>query len=158
MTPPDPLYCPVCQEPLRSLQTHEIVFQNCHTCGGTWLYHAAIERVMHSVEASSAAEIVGQQVTGQEVTRSTDIPCPVCWQPMQVTRLGWADVEVDTCPRHGTWYDPSELHRMAVAAGEQQDKRALSEPDGSRAADIAVGAGDTLSTGEIIFSILSMIP
>jgi len=41
-------------------------------------------------------------------------PCPTCSQTM--TRLTRYDVEIDTCPMHGTWFDAHELCALARAS------------------------------------------
>ncbi len=68
-----------------------------------------------------------------EVTRE----CIECGTRMQATVVGELGITLDTCARHGTWFDAGELSRVARWFAEQGVE--LDEPGDSTVDPITLG-------------------
>jgi hypothetical protein len=66
------------------------------------------------METLQAATQLGDRAQYRAPT-APPLACPACAEPMLRTRVARAEVELDTCARHGTWYDRDEMGRVAAA-------------------------------------------
>ncbi len=86
--------------------------QGCQPCKGVWLDNAAFGAVR---EHRYAAIVRAMGPRPPPTTRYGGgvISCPVCQAGMTKTKL--ADVALDHCSSHGTWFDRGELEAVASA-------------------------------------------
>lgn len=108
----------------------------CQTCGGVWLDNVG------SMQAASGeigelprwtAAALAEQVKPakkehpgardayrQPAARAKDArllgACPACAKPLQRVYVAAADVTLDVCASHGTWFDAHELTRVVSQA------------------------------------------
>lgn len=116
MSSAPPALCPRCRMPMFVGTASGVVVQGCGTCGGVWLDAASARRVAEALPADALN--LAQNVAGfakMAADLDAPAPCPVCAKRMQRSRVALANLEIDVCPAHGTWYDKSELHRFAEA-------------------------------------------
>lgn len=103
--------CPACRGPLRAAPLRWNVL-TCDACGGVWADRAAADRIANVVDHDLL--IVGREAAKRaEVVAigSESRACPVCAKPL--ARMKVADVSLDMCAEHGTWYDRDELGRVS---------------------------------------------
>jgi len=115
------LSCPRCQEPLRGLQSPQVPFDACHSCGGIWLGQAATDTLLadHALDTLRLVDRVADRSVSRPDTTATDLPCPVCRDPMDVVPFPEAAAEVDLCRHHGWWFDRDELRAVVAALNPQ---------------------------------------
>jgi len=111
---PGVLLCPRCDSKLFGANTGAITIHGCGMCGGIWLDNAASKRVVERMEpvALDLADCASSRAQHTVDKTETGIPCAVCGQAMQRTRVAEATVDVDICPEHGTWFDCDEMQRV----------------------------------------------
>lgn len=108
------------------------MLDECPGCEGVWLDSASFDRVC--AEREQQAAVLGaaapasddQSATGQGAPVRY-IPCPECAGLMN--RINFAKcsgVIVDTCKKHGIWFDRDELRRIVefIRAGGLDKSRA----------------------------------
>ncbi len=107
------LNCPHCKTPLHSQQVWPSLIHGCGRCGGVWLDAHACMRLVRSADpkilelAKRAASNAVNPVSGAEPRG-----CPVCNATMAHSVV--KDVTLDACAQHGTWFDATELGRVAA--------------------------------------------
>jgi Zn-finger nucleic acid-binding protein len=91
-----------------------MTIHGCGMCGGIWLDNAASKVVVERMEpiALDLADSASSRAQHTVDKTETGIPCAVCGQAMQRTRVAQATVDVDICPEHGTWFDCDEMQRV----------------------------------------------
>jgi Zn-finger nucleic acid-binding protein len=85
---------------------------DCTRCGGQFVEHDALREL---VERHDRFEVVGRKPPSLAPvdTRVRYVACPVCRSLMNRRTFGaGSGVVVDTCAKHGTWFDPGELPRV----------------------------------------------
>ena len=107
--------CPVCHEPLFTIEDLEIELDFCGECQGFWLDTGELDLLLGEHQLSEEFLSGGDlKHTEGEAKR----PCPICSTMMekQVTK-GAAPIVYDLCPKkHGMWFDKGELHDILKAA------------------------------------------
>lgn len=128
------LVCPRCAAPLRPLRSRSIEMLGCHQCGGVWLDNASSKRVIDTLcdDTIDKSESLAR-FAQRPPDRAQDIACPSCRNPLQRWTVPEANVDVDWCGEHGTWFDKDEL---AVVARTYAARRAYG--GGARVAGAAV--------------------
>jgi Zn-finger nucleic acid-binding protein len=127
--------CPRCGTAMISARSHSAQMFGCAGCGGIWLDNACSRRVIESLcgdtlnKASSLA-----QFAQRSADRAARIACPSCTAPLERWTVAEANVEIDFCAAHGTWFDRDEL---ATVARAHAARRAYG---GGAAAGVAAGA------------------
>jgi len=110
--------CPRCSSALHTRQVDDILFDECTGCGGVFLDHVAIQRVIGE-RAQRRAEALLETLPRRElraVPAAGDkmyLPCPVCHIIMnrRLFAVG-TGVIIDVCRVHGTFLDAGELPRV----------------------------------------------
>jgi Zn-finger nucleic acid-binding protein len=106
------LACPHCRHALHDGAHAGVSFHACQTCGGVWLDNQASHAVARHADAMllSLVERIASQAApfASLVERPA---CPVCSTALARARV--AEIEVDVCNMHGTWFDREELHAVA---------------------------------------------
>ena len=121
--------CPRCDMQLFAGEKDEIRVEACGRCGGIWFADEHAKRAL--ALGSRAAEELARRV--EAVTRPRPrndmklLPCPECKDSMKrMTVRGAAHQHgpaVDTCARHGTWFDRDELRpAMGLMRGENAEE------------------------------------
>lgn len=117
--------CPRCVVPLQSRQVADMTVEDCATCGGVFLDHRAIDRIIadHQHERAEALLASVRAAAPRPVTSTTDSAiCPRCNGTMErrLSATG-AGVVLDVCRPHGVYLDAGELH--AIVAFVERDAR-----------------------------------
>ncbi len=146
------LACPRCHEPLLVARSPNAELHGCRLCGGIWLDGSAAQRLTHALEGPELGLV---DAAARHASRAANllepVHCPVCATPCMRWNAG-GGVEVDTCRSHGTWFDASELRRIAQAAlvsrayGQNLTGRAPPPP---RAATTAQGDSDSSVASDV---------
>lgn len=115
-----------------------VLFQACIECGGVWLDTASLQKLL----VAPAPEIVVLARTVDDNARSARdvtpaLACPVCGEPLVRRHQASSGIRLDSCERHGTWFDRTELGRFTNVFAKWQRSRAELE-----AAAAAVGGGE----------------
>lgn len=109
--------CLRCSGQLHGAEADEVTFRGCGACGGIWLDHQSAVRITQKLP-EQAIELVRRatsatQAHGSTMTPSSEpLPCPLCRKSMEHHTFDAAEVTVDACGRHGTWYDHGELGQL----------------------------------------------
>lgn len=123
--------CPACATALTQLLDSIDVVAGCAHCGGAWLDAASCAAVLAGRLSDGAKEFVRHiesELPQLERTAFRDAAkpvtdernCPVCKKPLGEVHLHDANLSVDACPDHGTFFDRGELLRVADTAEAQQ--------------------------------------
>lgn len=133
------LKCPRCSVELFEGQTSNAVLYGCGTCGGVWLDNEASQRIVRTVD-KEVAELATRAQTHASCTVDTvrgGLLCPECERPLRRVHFDQADLDLDICATHGTWFDQGELQKvMNASAGQNLPKlpayapMAVAVPDG----------------------------
>jgi Zn-finger nucleic acid-binding protein len=119
--------CPRCSQiGLASREHGGVLLQACIECGGVWLDRASVQR-MFDAPAAEIAEL-GRRVDDnarsiRDVT--PELVCPSCEATLARRRDANSGIRLDSCARHGTWFDRSELARFASLVAKR--RHALAE-------------------------------
>jgi len=87
--------------------------ERCERCGGVWLAAHSFNELLINSDWQRAVLDSGE-LTGSVAESRTPLRCPDCAHEMRRANLGRrSGVIVDTCRKHGIWFDVGEL-RAAV--------------------------------------------
>jgi Zn-finger nucleic acid-binding protein len=121
------LGCPQCATALTPVQADVALF-SCAQCGGAWIdaqESIAVLQGKHDPSEIQRRSTPPLPRTGPERSR----PCPRCSEAM--LPYPFADVMLDTCPAHGTWFDHAEIERVVKAARRPSNAPLLELPTGA---------------------------
>lgn len=117
--------CPRCESRLRLHEGGRGSFYSCPDCEGIWLSRQAVDRIVDEVRPADGvrypeplprdleAERARRERDGSKERQAPQIRCPVCTHVMRRFPFGGhPTIEVDTCHRHGFWFDADELTRI----------------------------------------------
>lgn len=112
----EPALCPACGMGLVGGRALSCTIYGCGNCGGVWLDGAASAEFAKDphptlVEMAKRAAANAARPGGDVQERR---PCPVCAQLMKRTQYADNHFTLDACARHGTWFDPGELPKVAT--------------------------------------------
>lgn len=106
--------CPRCDKPLSSKEADECHFEACDACGGLWIDHGVVEKIVAKAQQrKSLNALLGKSpIRPSQLTRHKVryLACPVCNELM--FRRNFAQksgVIIDECTAHGLWFDHHEL-------------------------------------------------
>jgi Zn-finger nucleic acid-binding protein len=117
------LECPVCKVPFSVGNTQaKTRVHVCTKCGGVWLDNDASTRIVETFDKASVklSAAAAKKAKGPVVEHST-LDCPTCKKTMRVVRVEIADLDLDVCPEHGTWFDRGELENVSKAFQAQRE-------------------------------------
>lgn len=109
--------CPACRSQLRRAHPAHGVFA-CQGCGGVWA-DASATQALRAASDPSLAAVSGEAAGHATLYVAPDQAgraCPTCGAIMGQTTV--ANVNIDACAAHGTFFDRGELE--AVCAASQQ--------------------------------------
>lgn len=109
--------CPRCVDDkarLRRLRVGDNSVHRCDVCGGVWVTARDFNQLV--VDVDRQEQILSErQLAGQIRPIARPIECPVCGAQLNQANFGRrSGVLVDSCRKHGIWFDAGELRR-AVA-------------------------------------------
>jgi Zn-finger nucleic acid-binding protein len=146
-TPPT-LMCPQCALGLRLVEGEVPLFM-CTQCGGAWIDAQASMDVLQGKADPSVVQRSSKPPsprTGPERSR----PCARCSEAM--LPYPFAEVMLDTCPAHGTWFDQDEIERVVKAARRPTNDASIELPS---SADIWATAKFTV--GMVVMPITALV-
>ncbi len=117
--------CPRCIVALFEGDVGDTKLLACARCGGVWLDPTASRRVARELD-SQVHQIARQFAKGADAPVNGDshgLSCPVCSEALEQKRIAAAEVEIDYCSEHGTWFDRNELNRVAGAVAAAKSVR-----------------------------------
>ncbi len=110
-----PLECPRCDVHLEGRLVGDVLLDECNTCHGIWVDLCALERILSERKQARADVVLGKLPPAgappvpHQQTRMY-IRCPECVDLMNRRLFAkGSGVIVDICPKHGAWFDESEL-------------------------------------------------
>ncbi len=107
--------CPRCRIRLDVLQVGGVTLDECQKCGGFWADEETFTRICSDTEERSAIlSYVGSRETREQpLSQISYVPCPTCKQLMNRNNFARVSgVIIDTCKRHGAWFDADELPKI----------------------------------------------
>jgi Zn-finger nucleic acid-binding protein len=107
--------CPRCRRTLDYLKIEAITLRECQRCGGMWSDVETFESVCADRERQSTVLgfVARRELAAAPPTKISYVPCPECKQLMNRSNFARASgVIIDTCKRHGVWFDADELPRI----------------------------------------------
>jgi Zn-finger nucleic acid-binding protein len=112
-----PVLCPRCRADLHAVVVGNTNLRECPRCEGLWADAASLQQICVDREKQSAvlglAAPVPTSESGALETNIRYVPCPACAKLMnRVNFANCANVVVDVCRDHGTWFDRDELRRI----------------------------------------------
>ncbi len=110
------LQCPRGCGALRRFSLGGVALDECERCSGVWLGQADFQRLCaeeerRAVFLGAESQLRKTPATGVPTVRY--VPCPVCAKLMNRINFGKrSGIVVDSCAKHGTWFDADELRRI----------------------------------------------
>ncbi len=107
--------CPRCKVRLQSLKIDAVSIRECERCGGFWSDVETFEKLCASTEQqASVLGFIGSYVhPDANPSKISYVPCPDCRQLMNRSNFARSSgVIIDTCKRHGVWFDAAELPQI----------------------------------------------
>jgi len=141
---PQTMYaCPRHSTALVETNTGKLRVWHCATCSGLWLpagaFHAKVGHV----------SVIGRG-------RPAGLPCPKDGHAL--TSVIHRGIEVDVCGTcGGIWFDPGELQKILAQSTDPAARRFLDGTSGSNFLDVASGAVDLLSLGDVAGEVVSAV-
>jgi Zn-finger nucleic acid-binding protein len=101
---------------MKQLVLGGISLDECERCAGVWLEQPVFEKLCAEEERRTAflgAEFKGHPTASLATETVRYVPCPDCAKMMNRVNFGKrSGVVVDSCAKHGTWFDADELRRV----------------------------------------------
>jgi Zn-finger nucleic acid-binding protein len=105
--------CPDCRSTLVARRAGVVGYAECARCGGLFLTREAFDAVAKDAGARASVRAAEPEVASREASLSAKFHyrlCPVCRTMMARTNYsGGSGIMVDSCRRHGVWFDHGEL-------------------------------------------------
>lgn len=106
--------CPGCESQLEEIALGNINVAECPKCDGLWVENAKFEEICANREQQSVILGAAGEIPKAELPMNVRyLKCPVCRGLMH--RMNFANcsgVVIDTCKRHGTFFEKHELQRI----------------------------------------------
>lgn len=108
--------CPRGCGTLRRLSLGGVELEECEGCSGAWLEPEVFQRLCAEEERRTVflgAEFQARHAAHSAVNPVRYLPCPDCGVMMNRVNFGKrSGVVLDSCAKHGTWFDADELRRV----------------------------------------------
>ncbi len=106
--------CPRCDDTLHARQAGQHRIHACPGCGGIWLGHPVLRKVLQDKGNDKALNILlGKRHEIDQLPKRHPVaylPCPQCGELMHRRNFaGRSGVIIDECAAHGLWFDRHEL-------------------------------------------------
>lgn len=111
------LNCPHCDKQLHMRKVGDYHMELCSRCGGTWLDHEVLEKILRDKgKQKNATAISGKKIRKLTPLSESDFvyrKCPYCKKIMHRRNFARkSGIVVDECVAHGIWFDKHELARI----------------------------------------------
>jgi len=104
--------CPVCKEPMITLELENVEIDYCQSCEGIWLDAGELEMLLGGSEHT---ESFVKSFTKSGSLTEKERRCPICLKKMEKVLAG--DVLIDRCKKgDGLWLDGGELQQILEKA------------------------------------------
>ncbi|MCG8424977.1 MAG: zf-TFIIB domain-containing protein [Proteobacteria bacterium] len=125
--------CPRCGEPLASDHIGKLSVERCLRCFGVWVSASEFNTLL--VESDRQRHVLERETRHMSETHEeTALLCPACSGELLHQNFGRiSQVMVDTCRKHGIWFDAGELRRAIEFHNTRTAAPALTEPATPRA-------------------------
>ena len=115
--------CPVCKNPMITLELAEVEIDYCTACGGIWLDAGELELLLGNHEqAKNLLDSFEIDSHSSESARK----CPICDKKMQKIVVGTSKptLLIDKCRKgDGLWFDKGELEDIISRANLDRDNK-----------------------------------
>ncbi|MHC4325474.1 MAG: TFIIB-type zinc ribbon-containing protein [Planctomycetota bacterium] len=104
--------CPVCKEPMITMELDNVEIDYCLGCHGIWLDAGELEMFLDGAEGKDRFLASFQKDTHTNEIRRK---CPICLRKMHKVQTGESEpkVLIDRCRKgHGLWLDKGELKEI----------------------------------------------
>ena len=107
------LSCPSCKCGLQAFAGASGGLQDCPKCGGQFVENALLKDLLERKQVMGGLVPSAPRQSNPLDQPVTYRRCPACAEHMQRRNFGGkSGIIVDTCYRHGVWFDPGELPRV----------------------------------------------
>jgi Zn-finger nucleic acid-binding protein len=110
------LHCPRGCGTLLQLTLGDVGLSECEHCSGVWLAQPDFQKLCAEEERRAVflgAESQRRKTPATGVPTVRYVPCPICSKLMNRINFGKrSGIVVDSCAKHGTWFDADELRRV----------------------------------------------
>jgi Zn-finger nucleic acid-binding protein len=116
--------CPRCHTMLVIARADTLSAHGCPRCSGVWLGKDDLSLFVDGLNDNALAAFRAHSaISKDKIDLSEDnLPCPECDSVLTRQRVDFAWLDVDVCPKHGTWFDRGEVERIAEAISQPQSK------------------------------------
>ncbi len=109
--------CPRCSPQnatLHRVKVGDSAVHRCGACGGVWVTARDFNQLIVDVDRQEQV-LSDPQLASPIRPIATPIQCPVCGQELARSNFGRkSGVLVDSCRKHGIWFDAGELRRVVA--------------------------------------------
>ncbi|MBN2138713.1 MAG: zf-TFIIB domain-containing protein [Sedimentisphaerales bacterium] len=115
--------CPVCTNPMITLELQEVEIDFCTNCGGIWLDAGELEALLG--EPQKAEQLLSSFKVEQNCDEKPR-KCPICDRKMTKIIVGDSKpaLLIDKCSKgDGLWFDNGELHDIFDRAKLDEDNQ-----------------------------------
>jgi Zn-finger nucleic acid-binding protein len=133
--------CPRCRVALTADLVSDTLVDQCDHCGGLWLDHRVLERVIDERRRQPTLDVaLGRlpvPLENVDTRKVVYLHCPECGTIMNRRNFGKrSGVIVDVCPAHGVWFDNGELARIIEFVRSGGWERALAIEHAAHTAEV----------------------
>lgn len=101
---------------LQQMTLGAVALEECAVCSGVWLAAEVFQRLCADEERRTVflgAELQARHTPTAPVDVIRYLPCPDCTKAMNRVNFGKrSGIIIDSCAKHGTWFDADELRRV----------------------------------------------
>ena len=108
--------CPVCKNPMITLELNDVEIDHCCECAGIWLDAGELEMLLDD-QAGSKKLIKSFNI--DKAAKEKKRKCPICSKKMEKIIVGTEEptLLIDRCPKgDGLWFDEGELNDICKRA------------------------------------------
>jgi len=119
------MQCPVCKEPMVTLELNNVEIDYCFDCGGIWLDRGELEEL---VPDKDYLKKILKTFKVKYFIKEKKRLCPICNKKMKKVLVG-EEVKtlLDICPKkHGIWFDSGELYNIISLGKVDPENKILS--------------------------------
>ena len=119
------MQCPVCKEPMVTMELNNVEIDYCFDCGGIWLDQGELEQL---VSDTDYLKKLLKTFKVKHFIKEKKRRCPKCNRKMKKVSVGLErKTLLDVCPKqHGIWFDSGELYGIISLGKIDPDDKILS--------------------------------
>jgi len=130
--------CPLCQSQLTAVSIGAAKLEECISCAGIWVGVVEFNAICADNERQAAAMTLPMRPAPPSDWKVHYLKCPTCGELMNRTNYAHASgVIINSCPKHGIWFDHDGLRRVIefIRNGGLSRARVLDAEEAARRAD-----------------------